>query len=163
VYGRSPIFQGRTGVKVTVIADQTCPDLLKWFGPATRNRVGSLILLPRCQLLNTTIVQWEFMDEEMTRPAWLRITAALLLGVMIGGILFLIAALIIGAINDSMGISIPINLRVAENLWSAVLLVIFIGFSIVFLWWKVETTPPSEPETPYNTVPDIPDELVGKI
>ena len=99
----------------------------------------------------------------MPKPAWLRVTAAILLGVMIGGILFLIAALIIGAINDSMGMSIPINLRVAENLWSAVLLVIFIGFSIAFLWWQVETTPPSEPETSDTTVPEIPDELVGKI
>jgi hypothetical protein len=74
---------------------------------------------------------------------------------MIGGILFLIATLLIGAINDSMGMSIPINLRIAENLWSSVLLVIFIGFSIAFLWWKVETTPPSEPETP---APEMPDE-----
>jgi len=148
---------------VTVIPDQICPDLPEWFGPATRNKVGSLILLPRCQLLNTTIVQWEFMELKMAGPAWLRITAALLLGVMIGGILFLIVTIIIGAINDSMGMSIPFNLRVAENLWSAVLLVVFIGFSIAFLWWKVGTTPPSEPESPDNTVPDIPDELVGKI
>jgi hypothetical protein len=67
---------------------------------------------------------------------------------MIGGILFLIVTLIIGAINDSLGMSIPFNLRVAENLWSAVLLVILIGFSIAFLWGKVETTPPFEPESP---------------
>ena len=99
----------------------------------------------------------------MAKPTWLRIAAAILLGGIIGGILFLIATLIIGAINDSMGMSIPINLRLAENLWSSVLLVIFIGFSIAGMWWKVETTPPSEPETPDNTVPDIPDELVGKI
>jgi hypothetical protein len=103
------------------------------------------------------------MDEKMAKPTWLRIAAAILLGGIIGGILFLIATLIIGAINDSMGMSIPINLRLAENLGSSVLLVIFIGFSIAGLWWKVETTPPSEPETPDNTVPDIPDELVGKI
>ena len=103
------------------------------------------------------------MDEKMAKPTWLRIAAAILLGGIIGGILFLIATLIIGAINDSMGMSIPINLRLAENLGSSVLLVIFIGFSIAGLWWKVETTPPSEPETPDNTVPDLPDELVGKI
>ena len=103
------------------------------------------------------------MDGNVPKPTWLRIAAAVLLGGMIGGILFLIATLIIGAINDSMGMSIPINLRLAENLGSSVLLVIFIGFSIAGLWWKVETTPPSEPETPDNTVPDIPDELVGKI
>jgi hypothetical protein len=103
------------------------------------------------------------MDEKMSKPTWLRIAAAILLGGIIGGILFLIATLIIGVINDSLGMSIPINLRIAENLWSSVLLVIFIGFSIAALWWKVETTPPSEPENPDNTVPDIPDELVGKI
>jgi hypothetical protein len=103
------------------------------------------------------------MDEKLPKPTWLRIAAAVMLGGMIGGILFLVAVLIIGAINDSMRMSIPISLRLAENLWSAVLLVIFIGFSIAFLWWKVETTPPSEPETPDNTVPEIPVDFVGKI
>ena len=103
------------------------------------------------------------MVENMPKPTWLRIAAAILLGVMIGGILFLLAVLIIGAINDSLGMSIPISLRAAEYLWSSVLLVIFIGFSIAFMWWKVETTPPSEPETPDNTMPEIPDELAGKI
>jgi hypothetical protein len=44
--------------------------------------------------------------------------------------------------------SIPFNLRVAENLWSAVLLLILIGFSILSFWGKVETTPPFEPESP---------------
>ncbi len=34
---------------------------------------------------------------------------------MIGGILFLIVALVIGAINDSFGMSIPFDMRVAEN------------------------------------------------
>ncbi len=50
----------------------------------------------------------------MPKPTWLRIAAAILLGVMIGGILFLLAVLIIGAINDSLGMSIPISLRAAE-------------------------------------------------
>jgi hypothetical protein len=103
------------------------------------------------------------MDGHTPKPTWLRIAAAVLLGGMIGGILFLIAVLIIGTINDSLGMSIPISLRAAEYLWSSVLLVIFIGFSIAFVWWKVETTPPSEPETMDNTVPEIPDELAGKI
>jgi hypothetical protein len=98
------------------------------------------------------------MDETMAKPTWLRVAAAILLGAMIGGILFLIATLIIGAINDSLGMSIPINLRIAENLWSSVLLVIFIGFSIAFLWWKVETSAPSEPETSEIPAPEIPDE-----
>jgi hypothetical protein len=53
-----------------------------------------------------------------------------------------------------MGMAIPINLRIAENIWSSVLLVIFIGFSIAGLWWKVETTPPSEPGDPTPGLPD---------
>ena len=58
---------------------------------------------------------------------------------MIGGILFLIAVLIIGVINDRGGMAIPINLRIAENIWRSVFLVIFIGFSVAGLWWKAET------------------------
>ncbi len=73
-------------------------------------------------------------------------------GGMIGGILFLFVTLIIRAINDSLGMSIPINLQIAENLRSPVLLVILIGFSIALLWWKVETTPLSEPEIPESPV-----------
>jgi hypothetical protein len=94
------------------------------------------------------------MEETTGKPAWLRIASAVILGCVIGGILFLIAALIIGAINDLMGMTIPINLRIAENIWSSVLLVILIGFSIAGLWWKVETTPPSEPENPVSGLPD---------
>jgi len=94
------------------------------------------------------------MDETTGKPAWLRIAAAGILGCVIGGILFLIAVLIIGAINDRMGMAIPVDLRIAENIWSSVLLVIFIGFSIAGLWWKVETTPPSEPESPDPGLPD---------
>lgn len=97
----------------------------------------------------------ETMDGKTTKPTWLRIAAAVILGGMVGGILFVIAALIIGAINDLMGMTIPINLRLAENAWSSLLLVIFIGFSIAGFWWKVETTPPSEPE---NLVPGEPEE-----
>jgi hypothetical protein len=94
------------------------------------------------------------MDETTGKPAWLRIAAAGTLGCVLGGILFLIAALIIGAINDQMGMAIPINLRIAENIWSSVLLITFIGFSIAGFWWKVETTPPSEPENPASEIPD---------
>ena len=73
---------------------------------------------------------------------------------MIGGILFLIAVLIIGVINDRRGMAIPINLRIAENIWRSVFLVIFIGFSVAGLWWKVEITPPSEPGDPAPGLPD---------
>jgi tetrahydromethanopterin S-methyltransferase subunit C len=95
------------------------------------------------------------MDEKTARPSWLRIAAAVILGAIVGFIIFLIVALVIGSLNDLMGMNIPINLRIAENIWSPLLLIIFIGFSIAGLWWKVETTPASEPEI---TSEDIPDE-----
>ena len=94
------------------------------------------------------------MDETIGKPAWLRIAAVGILGCVVGGILFLIAALNIGAINDRMGMAIPISLRIAENIWSSVLLIIFIGFSIAALWWKVETTPPSEPQNSASKLPE---------
>jgi branched-subunit amino acid ABC-type transport system permease component len=90
------------------------------------------------------------MDEKMVKPTWLRIVAAVILGGIIGLFLFLLVALIIGAINGFMGMNIPINLQMAENIWSPVLLIIFIGFSIAGLWWKVETTPPEEAEIPIS-------------
>ena len=95
------------------------------------------------------------MDEKTVKPTGLRIAAAVILGAVVGFIVFLIVALIIGALNDLMSMSIPINLRLAENLWSPVLLVIFIGLSIAGIWWKVETTPPTEEEM----VPDVPEEM----
>jgi membrane-bound ClpP family serine protease len=83
-----------------------------------------------------------------------RIAPAVILLGIVGFILFIIAALIRGAMNDLMGITIPISLRVAVNIWSPLLLIIFIGFSIAGLWWKGETTPPSEPENPVSEIPD---------
>jgi uncharacterized metal-binding protein len=62
-----------------------------------------------------------------------RIAPTVILLGIVGFILFLIAALIRGAMNDLMGITIPISLRVAENIWSPLLLIIFIGFSIAGL------------------------------
>ncbi len=94
------------------------------------------------------------MDEIAVKPTWLRITAAVILGAIVGFIIFLIVALVIGSVNDLMGMNIPVNLRVAENIWSPLLLVIFVGLSIAGLWWKVETTPPSEPETIDTEIPD---------
>ncbi|MGB9176331.1 MAG: hypothetical protein WCB46_06290 [Methanoregula sp.] len=102
------------------------------------------------------------MDEKREKPTALRVVAAVILGIIVGGILFLITTLIIGAINNRMGMIIPIDLRITENVLSLVLLIIFIGLSIAYFWWKVETTPPSEPESPETLgIPDeseIPDE-----
>jgi hypothetical protein len=94
------------------------------------------------------------MDGKPVKPTWLRIISAVILGGVVGFILFLFVALIIGAVNDLMGMTIPINLRMAENIWSPILLIVFIGFSVAGLWWKVETTPPTEPETPESGIPD---------
>ena len=87
----------------------------------------------------------EFMDEKMAKPTWLRIAAAIMLGGMVGGILFFIATLVIGVINNLMGMAIPINMQIAENVLSLGLLILLMGLSIAYFWWKVETTPPSEP------------------
>jgi tetrahydromethanopterin S-methyltransferase subunit C len=94
------------------------------------------------------------MDEKTPKPSWLRIAAAVILGAIVGFIIFLIVALVIGSLNDLMGMSIPINLRIAENIWSPILLIVFIGLSIAGMWWKVETTPPTEPEIVPEDIPD---------
>jgi Ca2+/Na+ antiporter len=96
------------------------------------------------------------MGENIAKPTWLRIAAAVILGGVVGGILFLVATLIIGAINNQLGMTIPINLQIAENVLSLCLLILLIGLSIAYFWWKVETTPPSEPESP-----DIPESEIS--
>jgi hypothetical protein len=98
------------------------------------------------------------MDEKIEKPTALRVVAAVILGIIVGGILFLVTTLVIGAINNRMGMIIPIDLRITENVLSLFLLIIFIGLSIAYFWWKVETTPPSEPENPETPGPEIQDE-----
>ena len=98
------------------------------------------------------------MGENIAKPTWLRIAAAVILGGVVGGILFLIATLIIGAINNYLGMTIPINLQIAENVLSLCLLILLIGLSIAYFWWKVETTPPSEPESPEIPESEISDD-----
>ena len=98
------------------------------------------------------------MDEKMAKPTWLRIAAAIILGGMVGGILFFIATLVIGVINNLMGMAIPINFQIAENVLSLGLLILLMGLSIAYFWWKVETTPPSEPETPEIPESEMPED-----
>ena len=98
------------------------------------------------------------MGENIAKPTWLRIAAAVILGGVVGGILFLVATLIIGAINNQLGMTIPINLQIAENVLSLCLLILLIGLSIAYFWWKVETTPPSEPESPEIPESEISDD-----
>jgi hypothetical protein len=99
------------------------------------------------------------MDETVAKPTALRIAASVILGVIVGGILFLIVASFIAMINKQYKwMGIPINLQITENVLSLGLLILFIGFSIAYFWWKVETTPPSIPESPETPESEIPDE-----
>ena len=98
------------------------------------------------------------MVENVAKPTALRIAASVILGVIVGGILFLIVTFFIGVINNHMWMGIPTNLQIAENGLSLGLLILFIGFSIAYFWWKVETTPPLTPDSPEIPESEIPDE-----
>jgi hypothetical protein len=88
----------------------------------------------------------DFMDNKISTSGILRFAAAVILGIIVGFILFLIVALFIGMFNNWMGMDIPVGTDVAENLISAVLLVIFVVGSVAGFCWKVWTTPPTEEE-----------------
>ncbi|HXX55235.1 MAG TPA: hypothetical protein VEI81_04000 [Methanoregula sp.] len=94
------------------------------------------------------------MAVTLTRPSPLRTAAAIILGGVIGFIVFLLFALVIAAVNDLMGMNIPFTLRADENAWSAGLLILFIGLSIAGVYWKELTTPPEEPEGPAAELPE---------
>ena len=87
------------------------------------------------------------MNETPSRPNALRLAAAVILGIIVGTLLFFIVALFIGIIINISGMNFSFRTDVAENVLSAVLLVIFIGFSIAGFCWKVWTTPSSEEVT----------------
>ena len=84
----------------------------------------------------------------------LRLTAAVILGIITGSILFFIIALVIGAFNDLTHMNVSVTTNVAENIFSLVLLVILIIACVAGFWWKVTTTPPSEPEPEIEPVPE---------
>ena len=86
------------------------------------------------------------MAENLTKPTALQIAATVILGCIIGGIIFLLVALLIGALNNMFGMAIPVRLRVDEDTLSAGLLILFMGLSIAGLYWKVLTNPPEEAE-----------------
>src|SRR5208337_186206 len=87
-----------------------------------------------------------YMTENAKKPGPLRVAAAIILGCVVGFILFFIIALGIGFVNDRMAMNIPVNLLFAENIWSAVLLVVLMAASIIYFCWKVWTTLPIEEE-----------------
>ncbi|MEN6396219.1 MAG: hypothetical protein ABFC78_07035 [Methanoregula sp.] len=84
------------------------------------------------------------MSGKTSTPSILRIAAAVFLGIIVGFLLFLVAALFIGMFNNMMGMNIPVGMDIAENLLSAVLLVIFVVGSIAIFCWKVWITPSTE-------------------
>lgn len=86
------------------------------------------------------------MAEERNRPSLVRILAAILLGFFVGFFLFFIVALIIGAINDMLGTGIPVNMQFAENIFSAIALVVIMAICIGGFLWLVWRTPPLESE-----------------
>jgi membrane protein YdbS with pleckstrin-like domain len=86
------------------------------------------------------------MAETPPKPDVLRIVAAVPLGSFVGVILFFVFALFIGAFNQAMGMNIPVSTQVAENILSAVLLIVIIIICVAYFCWKVWTTPPTTPE-----------------
>ena len=96
------------------------------------------------------------MAEKLPKPDALRIVAAVILGIFVGVILFFVFALFIGAFNATMGMNIPVTTQVAENILSAVLLVVIIIICVAYFCWKVWTTPPTTPEF---EVPETTDEF----
>jgi hypothetical protein len=86
----------------------------------------------------------DIMSQNAERPGMLRLAAAVILGFIVGSILFLIVALGIGIVNDKLGMQIPINLLIGENIFSAILLVLFILLCVAALCWQVWNTPSSE-------------------
>jgi len=76
----------------------------------------------------------------------LRLAAAVILGIITGSIIFLLIAIVIGMVNDTAHMNIPVSMLVAENIFSLILLVGLIIACVAGFWWKVATTPPTEVE-----------------
>jgi len=85
------------------------------------------------------------MEAAHQRTDPLRLISAILLGGIVGVIVFLIVAMAIGVINDHLHMAIPVNLLIAENVVSAFLMAVFIIIGIAYFVRKVMTTPQSNP------------------
>ncbi len=85
------------------------------------------------------------MEAAHQRTDPLRLISAILLGGIVGVIVFLVVAMVIGVINDHLHMAIPVNLLIAENVISAILMVLFIILGIAYFVRKVMTTPPANP------------------
>jgi len=88
-----------------------------------------------------------FMIEQSQNSNPLRLIAAVLLGIIVGTILFFVVALFIGSFNDLAGMHLSVSTNVKENIWSLVLLIVLNVVCIAGFCWMVRTTPPSEPDT----------------
>jgi hypothetical protein len=80
------------------------------------------------------------MGENSSRPSILRIIAAIFLGIVVGFFVFFGITLVLGALN------IPVSMQFAENIYSAILLIISLAVCITGFLWLVWTNPPTEPE-----------------
>jgi uncharacterized membrane protein YkvI len=87
-----------------------------------------------------------FMVDNPSNGRPLRLLAAIIAGIFVGFFIFFGLALIIGIFNNIMGSTIPINTEIAENIWSAVLLVVIVIVCVAGFCWRVWTSPPSTPE-----------------
>lgn len=81
------------------------------------------------------------MAENSPRPSILRIIAAILLGIVVGFFVFFAITLVLGALD------IPVSMQFAENIYSALLLIISLAVCIGGFLWLVWTNPPSESES----------------
>jgi uncharacterized membrane-anchored protein len=81
------------------------------------------------------------MAENSSRPSILRIVAAVFLGIVVGFFVFFAITLVLGALN------IPVSMQFAENIYSAILLIISLAVCIGGFLYLVWTNPPTEAET----------------
>lgn len=79
------------------------------------------------------------MGENSSRPGILRIVAAIFLGIVVGFFVFFAITLVLGALD------IPVSMQFAENIYSAILLIISLIVCIAGFLWLVWTNPPTEP------------------
>ena len=77
------------------------------------------------------------MTENSSQSNVLRYIAAVILGCIVGAIIFLVVALFIGFFNEKAHMQIPINMMIAENIFSAALMAILVIVSIVFFVCKL--------------------------
>jgi hypothetical protein len=86
------------------------------------------------------------MAETNQNLSMLRLAAAVLLGLAVAFIVFLVFTLGIGLLNDSFKMNIPVTMDFRENIFSAVLLVILVIICVAGFIWMVYKTPPTPPE-----------------